>query len=264
MRRTLLALAACTALPAFAVDTAPWTQPAEPHAIYGNTYFVGTRGLTAVLITSPQGHVLIDGPLDENVPRIEANIRKLGFRVEDIKLILNSHAHFDHAGGIARLAKDSGAKVRATAAGARELRQGGDDPSDPQHGEARLYPRVNAVGDVADGTVVKVGPLSLTAHITPGHTAGGTAWTWQSCEGGACKSIAYVDSLSAFTARGYRYSDHPDFVAAFRQTFERVAALPCDILLAPHPDQAEGRTCKTYADAGRKRLDDVLAKEAAR
>lgn len=264
MRRTLLTLAACTALPAFAVDTAPWTQPAEPHVIYGNTYFVGTKGISAVLVTSPKGHVLIDGTLEENVALIEESVRKLGFRVEDIKVILNSHAHFDHAGGIAGLAKDSGATVRATAAGAKELRLGGDDASDPQHGEAKLFPKVNAVGDIVDGTVVRVGPLALTAHITPGHTAGGTAWTWESCEGKTCKSIAYVDSLSAFAADGYRYGDHPDFVAEFRKTFDRVAALPCDILVAPHPEQAIGKTCKTYAEAGRKRLDEQLAKEAGR
>lgn len=261
MRRTLLALAACTALPAAAVDKASWTQPTEPHVIYGNTYYVGTKGLSSVLVTSPQGHVLIDVPLDENVPQIEANIRKLGFRVEDIKVILNTHAHSDHAGGIAGLAKDSGATVRATAAGAKELRLGGDDPSDPQHGDVPLYPKVNAVGDITDGAVVKVGPLRLTAHITPGHTAGGTAWTWESCEGKRCKSIAYVDSLTALSAGTYRYSDHPEFVAAFRKTFDRVVALPCDILVAPHPEQAEGKTCKSYAEAGRQRLDEKLVEE---
>lgn len=264
MRRTLLALATLIALPA-AADTNPlWTQPVAPHAIYGNTYFVGMKGLSAILVTSPQGHVLIDAPMEANVATIEANIRKLGFRVEDIKVILNSHAHFDHAGGIATLAKDSGAVVRATAAGAKELRLGGDDPSDPQHGEAPLFAKVDAKGDVADGTVVRVGPLALTAHITPGHTAGGTAWTWRSCENGACKTIAYVDSLFAFSADGYRYSDHPAFVAAYRKTFDRVAALPCDILVTPHPEQGEGKTCGEYADGGRKRLDEKLAQEAGK
>lgn len=262
MRRTLLALTACIALPAAAAMNPLWTQPVEPHPIYGNTYFVGTKGLSAILITSPQGHVLIDAPLPDNAALIEANIRKLGFRVEDIKLILNSHTHFDHAGGIAKLARDSGATVRATAAGARELRLGGDDASDPQHGDAPLFAPVDAKGDVADGTVVRLGSLALTAHITPGHTPGGTAWTWQSCEGSTCKAIAYVDSLSAYSADSYRFSDHPEYVAAYRKTFERVAALPCDVLLAPHPEQAEGKTCKTYADAGRKRLDEKLAAEA--
>src|SRR5512142_1191856 len=111
MRRTLHALAACIALPAAAAMNPIWTEPVESHAIYGNTYFVGTKGLSAILITSPQGHVLIDAPLPDNAERVEANIRKLGFRVEDIKIILNSHAHYDHAGGMAKLAKDSGAAV---------------------------------------------------------------------------------------------------------------------------------------------------------
>ena len=103
---------------------------------------------------------------------------------------------------------------------------------------------------------------TLTAHITPGHTPGGTAWTWQSCDGATCKSIAYVDSLFAYAADGYRFSDHPAYVAEYRQTFNRIAALPCDVLIAPHPEQAEGKTCKSYAEAGRQRLDAKLAAEA--
>jgi metallo-beta-lactamase class B len=263
MRRLVFAAAICTALPVLAYDNAAWTEPVQPHAIYGNTYYVGSKGLSSILITSPQGHVLIDGTLPENATLIEANIRKLGFRVEDIKLILNSHPHSDHAGGIAQLAKDSGATVRATAAGARAMRLGGADPSDPQYvRDAPRYPAVNAMGDIVDGTVVRMGPLALTAHITPGHTPGGTAWTWQACEGSSCKTVAFVDSLYAFTAGGYRYSDHPSFVAEFRQTFVRVAALPCDILITPHPEQGEGQTCGSYAAAARERLEEVLGKEA--
>lgn len=272
MRRTLLALACCIALPVVAHDAAPvtiganptWTQPVPPHVIYGNTYFVGTKGLSSVLITSPQGHVLIDGTLPGNAGLIEANIRKLGFRVEDIKMILNTHAHIDHAGGIAQLAKDSKASVRATAKGAEAMRLGGRYPEDPQYNPSdKAYPKVAAIGDIVDGTVVHVGQLTLTAHITPGHTPGGTAWTWQSCEGTSCKNIAFADSLYAFAAHGYRFSDHPAYVADYRKTFDRVAALPCDVLITPHPEQGEGETCKTYADAGRKRLDDVLTKETS-
>ena len=101
MRRLVFAITICTTLPVLAYDNAAWTEPVAPHAIYGNTYYVGSKGLSSILITSPQGHVLIDGTVPENAKLIEANIRKLGFRVEDIKLILNSHPHSDHAGGIA-------------------------------------------------------------------------------------------------------------------------------------------------------------------
>ena len=264
MRRTLLALAACTALPASAAMNPAWTEPVAPHVIYGNTYFVGTKGLSSILITSPQGHVLIDATLPANASLVEANIRKLGFRIQDIKLILNSHAHADHAGGIAKLAHDTGAPLRATAAGAKELALGGNDADDPQHGEAPLYPAVKAKGDIVEGSVVRVGPLALTAHLTPGHTPGGTAWTWQSCDGATCKQIVFADSLGAFAAEGYRFTDHPAYLAAYRQSIQRFGALqPCDVLIAPHPEQAEGKTCATYADAGRQKLEERLAKEAA-
>lgn len=268
MRRTLPFIAALATLPAFAQSpTAPvpeWSEPAAPHLIYGNTYQVGTKGLSSILITSPQGHILIDGTWTQNAPLIEANIRKLGFRVEDIKLILNSHAHHDHAGAIGQLAKDSGATVRATSAGAKAMRLGGHDPDDPQYtpGSRDAYPVFPVTGDITDGKVVTVGPLKLTAHITPGHTPGGTAWTWDACEGSACKHIAYADSLFAFSSGTYRYSDHPAYVAAYWKTFDRVAALPCDILVTPHPEQGEGETCKSYAQAGRDRLKEKLKEEA--
>ncbi|MEX1828497.1 subclass B3 metallo-beta-lactamase [Luteibacter sp. CQ10] len=262
MRRTLTALACLAALPAFAQMPSAWSEPVAPHVIYGNTYQVGTKGLSAILVTSPQGHILIDGTIVKNAPLIEANIRKLGFRLEDVKLILNTHAHHDHAGAIAQLAKDTGATVRATAASANMMRLGGKDPEDPQYSPGEDgYPKVDAKGDIVDGSVVTLGPLKLTAHVTPGHTHGGTAWTWDACEGKTCKHIAFVDSLYAFTSDGYRYSDHPAFVAEFRKTFDRVASLPCDILVTPHPEQGEGKTCKSYAEAGRKRLDTELAQE---
>ena len=133
-------------------------------------------------MTSDSGHILIDAPLARNAELIEANVRALGFRVEDIRVILNSHAHFDHAGGIARLARDSGAEVRASVAGARALRTGGNDPDDPQHGLAGGYAPVDVAATLADGDVVRVGTLALTARLTPGHTPGSTTWTWRSCE----------------------------------------------------------------------------------
>lgn len=262
MRRTLTALACLATLPAFAAMPPAWSEPQAPHVIYGNTYDVGSKGLTAILVTSPQGHILIDGTIANNAPLIEANIHKLGFRLEDVKLILNTHAHQDHAGAIARLAKDTGAIVRASAASANMLRLGGKDSADPQYSPDETgYAPVDAKGDIVDGSVVTLGPLRLTAHATPGHTHGGTSWTWESCEGRTCKHVAFVDSLYALASDGYRYADHPDFVAQFRTTFDRVASLPCDILVTPHPEQGEGKTCRSYADAGRKRLDEELAKE---
>jgi metallo-beta-lactamase class B len=261
-----------------------WTAPQKPFRIYGNTYYVGSKGLSAILITSPQGHILIDGTLPENQELIEGNIRALGFNVKDIKLILNTHAHGDHAGAIAGIAHDSGAEVAASEKGAKALMLGGDDPDDPQHGLAPFYPKVASVRIVKDNETVHVGPLAVQAHYTPGHTPGSTSWTWTSCEQQRCLSMAEVDSLTLLSYDGYRYNDpaHPERLAAFRQTLKTVAALPCDILMVPHPDAidflmhaaerksgeahdplVDNQACKAYAAMGQQNLDARIAKEAA-
>ncbi len=259
---------------------ASWSQPRRPFRIYGNSWYVGTQGLSAILVTSPQGHVLIDGTLEENAAQIEANIRALGFRLRDIRLILNSHAHFDHAGAIAQLARDSGAAVAASAAGAKELRSGGDDPDDPQYGMATRYPAVSQIKVVADGGTERVGPIAIVAHYTPGHTPGSTSWTWRSCEKTRCLTLAYVDSLTALGRDGFRYSDDAARVASFRQSFATVAALPCDILITPHPDASgfmqkiaardrshspvaliDSGACRAYAAAARPRFEAQLVAE---
>ena len=153
--------------------------------MFGNTYYVGTAGLGAVLVTSAAGHVLLDGALPQSAPRIDASIRKLGFRTEDVRLILNSHAHYDHAGGIAALARQSGATVAASASGARAIETGEPTKDDPQYAfgrEANGFPPVEGVRVVADGETLRVGDVAITAHYTPGHTPGATTWTWRSCE----------------------------------------------------------------------------------
>jgi metallo-beta-lactamase class B len=240
----MLALAGCllTSPHVAAADSHPdWRQPQAPQRIYGNTWYVGSRGLSAILITSPQGHVLIDGTLPENAPMIEANIRALGFHLRDVKLILNSHAHGDHAGAIAALARDSGAEVAARAAQADALRAGGSDPNDPQYGSAPLFPPVKAVRVIGDEATVHVGPLAIQAHPTPGHTPGSTTWTWTSCDDSRCLHMVYADSLTLLAADGYRFSDpaHPERLENFRRALAMLSSLPCDILLTPHPEASD-------------------------
>ncbi|WP_266156386.1 subclass B3 metallo-beta-lactamase [Dyella silvatica] len=264
-------------------EEASWTQPQKPFQIYANTYYVGTQGLSAILITSAQGHVLIDAPMEHNASMIEANIRALGFRIEDIRVVLNSHAHSDHAGGIAELARVSGAKVRASVAGAKALKLGGKDPEDPQYGEAPLFPAVTDVGLVRDGETIHVGTTELVAHYTPGHTPGSTSWTWRSCDQEHCLNIAYADSLTPLSSDGFRFSDeakHPHRVEDYRQAIATVAALPCDILITPHPDASDflervakrdqgvkpnplidTQACKAYAAGASVKLAARLAKE---
>ena len=258
---------------------AKWTEPATPKKIYGNTYFVGTCGLSAILVTSKDGHVLIDGDVEEDAPLIEASIRALGFRLEDVRYILNSHEHPDHAGGIARLARDTHATVAAREPAARVMERGRGDRSDPQFLTSKPFPPVANVQRIADGETIGVGPLALTAHATPGHTPGSTSWTWTSCEADRCLHIVYADSLTPISDDAFRFSDdaaHPGALAAFRQSAETIAALPCDILVTPHPDASDlwdrlgsaptkalidTGACRRYAEGASKRLDERIARE---
>ena len=223
---------------------AEWNQPVAPFNVHGNTYYVGTAGLSAILVTGPQGHVLLDGALPQSAPLIQKNIEALGFKMKDVKLILNSHAHFDHAGGIAALQKASGATVAHSPHGAQVLRDGTPGTDDPQYDpkERAYIPKVAQVKEVADGETLSVGPLRFTVHYTPGHTPGGTTWTWQSCEAGKCLDMVYADSLTPVSTDGFHYTGgpgYPDRSASFRKTIARIAGLKCDIVIAAHPSATD-------------------------
>ena len=263
-----------------------WNGPREPFRVFGNTYFVGPARLGAVLIASDEGHILLDGGLPQSAPLIDASIRKLGFRTEAIRLIVNSHAHYDHAGGIAALQRLSGATVAASPSGALALEQGGPPADDPQYAfghQANGYPRVKGVRVVKDGETLRVGKLAITAHLTPGHTPGSTAWTWRSCEGVRCLDIVYADSLTPVAAPGFRFTgdaSRPSLVDSFRRSIAKVAGLPCDVILAVHPDFADmdgklrrreqgtdsdpfvdPKACRAYAADATKRLAQRVAEE---
>ncbi|HKU78347.1 MAG TPA: subclass B3 metallo-beta-lactamase [Rhodanobacteraceae bacterium] len=272
--------AASSSTPSFAKARIEWNAPQKPFRIYGNTWYVGPHGLSAILVDTGKGLALFDGDLPESAPQIEAHLRELGFRVRDIKWIFNSHAHADHAGGIAALQQASGAQVLASAEGAGELEAGGAWPADPQYGFGLTYTPVKRVRVVRDGEILHLGDVAITAHYTPGHTPGSTSWTWTSCDAARCLRIAYVDSLTALAAPGYRFSDHPSYVAAFRRSIATAAALPCDVLLTPHPGASDfwekiarrksprdvaplvdAGACRTYAADAGKVLDAQLAGE---
>ncbi len=256
-----------------------WTAPQKPFRIYGNTWYVGPRGLGVFLVTALTGNVLIDGGVPGGAALIEANIRSLGFDLRDIKWILNSHAHSDHAGGIAQLAHDTGAQVIAGAADAALLERGGRD--DPQYGDRFPFPPVRVARTVKDGETLRLGDLVLTAHATPGHTQGNTTWTWTSCESVRCLHMVDVGSLSAPGFRLVGNPKSPDIVKDFAHSFSMVAALPCDIPLAPHPGMVDfwarvdmleqGKAnalidpagCRAYADSARASFAAELVKQRA-
>lgn len=252
-----------------------WSDPAPPARIADNLYYVGTCGITVLLLTSPAGHIMIDGATEEAAPHIAANVERLGFSMRDIELIVSSHEHVDHVGGLAALKRLSGARLAARAEAKAVLESGQVDPADPQSGVIDGFTGVAVDQVVADGEVLRVGPLAIRAIATPGHTPGSTSWTWRACEAGACRTFVYADSLTAVSADAFRFSDYPELVARFRSTYGRVAALDCDMLITPHPiasnlfprlagaaPLADPKSCAAYADAARRRLDDRLAREA--
>lgn len=283
----LLLVGGCTAPPpaelltaAYPVEQcascAEWNAPQEPFRIFGNTWYVGTRGLASVLVTSPDGHVLIDGGLPNSAPLILANIRALGFDIADVRLILNSHPHYDHAGGIAALQRASGAEVAASAPSAAVLEHGRAGPDDPQFEIHLDFPPVAGVRTLAEGEVVAVGPLSLTPHVTAGHTPGGTTWSWRACEADACLHLVFADSQTPVSADGFRFTGSPA-AAGFERGAALLERLSCDILVTPHPGassfwerRASGTglvdrgACRRLAETSRQQLARRLAAEAAR
>lgn len=294
-RTTLVAIAACVmagCAPLPAAVEAPsfrpeqlasacagrdgWGDPAPPARIFGNVHYVGTCGITALLVTSPDGHVLIDSGIAEAAPQVLANIRRLGFDPRDVRWLLASHEHHDHVGGLAALKAATGAKVAALAPAVAVLESGRADPADPQNGLLEDVQPVRVDRVLADGEVLSVGPLRLTAHATPAHVAGSTSWTWQSCEGARCVAVAYADSVSTPAADGYRFTEHPERIASIRQALPKVAALPCDLLITPHPAASNlfarlageapliaPDACRTYAQNAEQAFAARLAKEAS-
>jgi len=256
-----------------------WTAPQKPFRIYGDTWYVGPHGLGVFLITARTGHVLIDAGVPGEAQLIEANIRELGINLRNIKWILNSHAHSDHAGGMAQLAHDTGAQVIANIADTPLLQRGGHD--DPEYGNRFPFPPVHVARTVSDGESLRLGDLVLTAHSTPGHTNGNTSWTWVSCEGLRCLHMVDVGSLSAPGFNLVRNSQDPSVVSDFEHSFAVVAGLPCDIPLAPHPGMVEfwarvdkrkqgdvnalidPTGCRAYAKDARQSFEAQLAKQRA-
>ena len=214
-----------------------WNLPQEPFRLYGNTWYVGTAGLSSILIETAEGLILIDGGLPQSAAQIDASVRQLGFDAMNISAILLSHAHYDHAGGIAALQRLSGAVVYTSDAGRAVLESGELQSDDPQFGRTTSgseVPVVRNVRSIGDREILSVGGVDVLAVHTPGHSPGGTSWSWESCALDTCYDIVYADSLNAVSADGYRFSAGP----AANQLIESAGALSdldCDILLSPHP-----------------------------
>ncbi len=259
-------------LRAYTVD-ASWLQPMAPLQIADHTWQIGTQDLTALLVQTADGAVLLDGGMPQMASHLLDNMKARGVTPQDLRLILLSHAHADHAGPVAELKRRTGAKVAANAESAVLLARGGSN--DLHFGDGITFPPASTDRIIMDGEVVTVGGIAFTAHFMPGHTPGSTAWTWTDTRDGKPVRIAYADSLSA---PGYKLQEnarYPRLVEDYRRSFTTVRGLPCDLLLTPHPgasnwDYAAGAkagakalTCKAYADAAEQKFDAQLAKEIA-
>jgi metallo-beta-lactamase class B len=271
----LAALAATGALAADADDNAP----VKPFKIADNLYYVGASDITSYLIATPAGLIVIDGGYDRTAPQILANIRTLGFDPKQVKILLNSHAHLDHAGGLAQLKRETGARLLASRADAPMLEDGGK--TDP--GGVPPFPPVKVDGFVADGQVVELGGVKLTARLTPGHTRGCTSWTLPVQVEGRTRqalSICSVSVLPMYRLTGAK-ATYPGIADDYAKSFAKLKALPCDVFLGSHgrffdltgkrAKLAAGGAnpfvdpagCRAFIVAGEKTYLDRLAAERA-
>jgi metallo-beta-lactamase class B len=251
---------------------AEWLTPRAPARIFGNSYLVGFAGISVVLIDTGRGLILIDGALPQAAPAILENVARLGFRPHDIKYILSTEPHFDHAGGLAALARDTGATVVASARGAEGLRTGRLAADDPQRDlDHRFPPVAAAVRVVRDGERLRLGNAVITARATPGHTMGSMSWSWRSCEAGSCRSIVFASSLNPVSADGYRYTaaSSAALLKGFGRSHAAMSSMPCDILVTAHPPSGGNGfetgpgSCRAYAATSRQALEARLKKERA-
>lgn len=259
-----------------------WNIPQRPFQLFGNSYYVGTHGLAAVLVTSPAGHVLIDGALPESAPLIAANITALGFKLEDVRAIVNSHVHFDHAGGIAELQRRTGAQVYVSEPALRVMHTGQVGRDDPQYGEIGPIAPVPTARAIPANDTLQVGGLTLVALRTAGHAPGGTSWSWTSCEGDRCRAMVYGDSQSSISAEGFlftRPTTYPTVLEDFEAGFRALEQVRCEILVTPHPEAmqlwerlarreagerdalVDATACTRYAAGARERLAQRLKRE---
>ncbi|MGK5027487.1 subclass B3 metallo-beta-lactamase [Janthinobacterium sp. RB2R34] len=257
-------------------------QNPAPFRLFANTYYVGTQDASSVLITSSEGHVLIDAGLPDSSSTIIANIATLGFRIEDVRMIMNSHGHAEHAGGLAELQRRSDALVYASPSSALDLAAGEVGPDDPQYHAAAKFPPVTDMRLARDGSHYTLGPIKLTAHATAGHTPGGMSWSWQSCEAGRCLEMVYADSLEAVSRPGFKFSascEYPNVLDDFSHSFALLEKLPCDVLVSAHPQASmlwqrlaasadkgvdafvDAGACRAYAAAARNALATRLDSE---
>ena len=256
-------------------DWDDWDKAGPPYRIHANSYYVGTCGISAILITGADGHILIDGGTEAAPDVIAKNIAAVGFSLSDVKILLHSHEHFDHVAGLARLQELSSASLYASKAAAPVLSSGVTAASDPQNGSHDPFPPADVTHIIENGTPLHLGDIRLTALETPGHTEGALSWQWQSCEGGACEWIVYADSLSPVSRFDYRFSEHLTYLSNYKSSLQYLRDVDCTLVITPHPSASQMRRrladgqltnplgCVEYSEGISGKLEKRLRKEEA-
>lgn len=231
-RWPILAILLAFAFAAEAQNPAAWTEAVEPVRIVGNIYYVGTADLGSYLLVGEEGAILLDAPLEENASLILRNVKKLGHDPAKIRVLLNSHAHVDHAGGLATIKKATGARLYLSSADAELAARGG--LNDFAFGDRFAYPPVVADETIRDGQTIRLGELAMTAMLTPGHTRGCTTWRTSVTEGDKTLDVLFLCSL---TAPGYQLvsnEQYPNILQDYKQSFDKLRPLQPDVFLASH------------------------------
>jgi metallo-beta-lactamase class B len=273
----VFATAVCAGVSARGDEPASWRERVAPFRIAGDTWYVGSRGLSVIAIRTGAGVIVIDAGLPGAENEILANLASIGIAPHDVKFLLTSHAHYDHVGGLAALKAATGATVVATHETADLLARGGRN--DLHFGDRVPYPGVKTDRYIGDGESVTSGTHVLTAVQTPGHTPGGTTWIWSERSAGESFAVVYADSL---TAPGYRLVGNarsPRIADDFRASAARIAALRCDVLLTPHPEASDlwqrlaarsdpdaplrGGDCRRYAETAMAALETRVREQSA-
>jgi metallo-beta-lactamase class B len=257
-------LSACTvtAVSAAGSSHAALNKPHKPFQVLGNTYYVGTAGLSSVLIVSDYGSVLIDGGLPESAAQIAANIKALGIDPAGVKAILVTDASAEQAGGIAELQRLTGAKIYATRAAEAALVNGGPPKGEPGYGsKSASFPKLGRVWIVQDDQLLGVGNVRVRALATPGDSPGGASWSWDACDGSKCLPAVFASSLAPPDNSRY-LKEHPETLASYEASFKRLADAPCELLFAPRPGDAGGLDRLEKAAGKEDALKDASACKA--
>ena len=229
----LLGLATIPVHAALRPEQTEANRPVKPFNIIGDVYYVGAADTTSYLISTPAGLILLDGGFAETAPQIEHNIVALGFKLADVKILLNGHAHPDHAGGLAALKRATGAQFDAMDAEVTPLEHNGQGTF--YRGDRKLFESIHVDRVLHDGDTVTLGGVTLTAHLTPGHTPGCTTWTMKMGEGGKTYDVAFICQLTLRTEQSLTHDpDYPNIAADYRHTFAVLGSMPCEVFLGEH------------------------------